>query len=207
MSTRRTWRIWWVDTPLAHPSSCNYGLSFSTIHKYFVVKSRKPHKRSSLSHTSSLPLNIWQIKPRGCNSSKTRLPLYCKGPGTWRVQMMTRYEFTGCFVPRKATNHQQGHSSHFAHPALKNICHAVFYRNSLKSLHNFHQFQHRFPKTAVALVAAYICLFFGFRLFHLNPADKLSHRFTLYSRCGRTMATTIANPWTLTWSKQCTRNC
>ena len=76
--------------------------------------------------------------------------------------MMTTYKFTECFVLWKATDCQQGHSSHFMHLALKSICYAVFYRNSSKCLHNFPQFQQMVPKTAVTLVAAYVCpLFFS----------------------------------------------
>lgn len=53
-----------------------------------------------------------------------------------------------------------------------------------------------------------LCMsFIFFPTFCLNSADELSSRFTLYSQYGRTMATTIANLWTLTWSKWHTRNC
>ncbi|KAI6032164.1 hypothetical protein PISMIDRAFT_121667 [Pisolithus microcarpus 441] len=36
-------------------------------------------------------------------------------------------------------------SSNFAHPALQNICLRVYYRNSIKSLHQYVEFQHFVP--------------------------------------------------------------
>ncbi|KAI6014228.1 hypothetical protein BKA83DRAFT_4129871 [Pisolithus microcarpus] len=47
-----------------------------------------------------------------------------------------------------------GKASNFAHPALQNICLGVYYSNSVKSLHQYVEFQHFVPYKALALAAA-----------------------------------------------------
>ncbi|KAI5982923.1 hypothetical protein EDD15DRAFT_2376986 [Pisolithus albus] len=49
-----------------------------------------------------------------------------------------------------------GRASNFAHPALRNICLAVYYSNSVKSLRQYVEFQHFVPYKALALVAAIV---------------------------------------------------
>ncbi|KAI6016999.1 hypothetical protein BKA83DRAFT_4128671 [Pisolithus microcarpus] len=55
-------------------------------------------------------------------------------------------------VKQKAT----GKASNFAHPALQNICLRVYYSNSVKSLHQYVEFQHFVPYKALALAAAIV---------------------------------------------------
>ncbi|KIK15159.1 hypothetical protein PISMIDRAFT_115708, partial [Pisolithus microcarpus 441] len=50
-----------------------------------------------------------------------------------------------------------GRTSNFAHPALRKICLAVYYCNSLKSLRQFVEFQTSVPDRALVLVSAIIC--------------------------------------------------
>ncbi|KAI6033744.1 hypothetical protein BKA83DRAFT_4486813 [Pisolithus microcarpus] len=49
-----------------------------------------------------------------------------------------------------------GRASNFAHSALRNICLAVYYSNSVKSLHQYVEFQHFVPYKALALVATIV---------------------------------------------------
>ncbi|KAI6016927.1 hypothetical protein BKA83DRAFT_4497449 [Pisolithus microcarpus] len=49
-----------------------------------------------------------------------------------------------------------GRASNFAHSALRNICLAVYYSNSVKSLRQYVEFQHFVPYKALALVAAIV---------------------------------------------------
>ncbi|KAI6010452.1 hypothetical protein EDC04DRAFT_2905901 [Pisolithus marmoratus] len=50
----------------------------------------------------------------------------------------------------------QGKTSNFAHDALKYVCLAVYYCNSVKSLHQFAKFQQYVPYKALLLVTAII---------------------------------------------------
>ncbi|KAI6019409.1 hypothetical protein PISMIDRAFT_13303 [Pisolithus microcarpus 441] len=47
-------------------------------------------------------------------------------------------------------------ASNFAHSALRNICLAVYYSNSVKLLHQYIKFQHFVPYKALALIAAIV---------------------------------------------------
>ncbi|KAI6029171.1 hypothetical protein BKA83DRAFT_4489137 [Pisolithus microcarpus] len=49
-----------------------------------------------------------------------------------------------------------GRASNFAHSALQNICLAVYYSNSVKSLHQYIEFQHFVPYKALALVTTIV---------------------------------------------------
>ncbi|KIK17530.1 hypothetical protein PISMIDRAFT_111191 [Pisolithus microcarpus 441] len=49
-----------------------------------------------------------------------------------------------------------GRASNFAHSALRNICLAVYYSNSVKSLRQYVELQHFVPYKALALVAAIV---------------------------------------------------
>ena len=54
----------------------------------------------------------------------------------------------------------EGKASNFAHDALKYVCLAVYYSNSVKSLRQFAEFQQHVPSKALLLVAAVISFFF-----------------------------------------------